>query len=125
MFVALLSPGCDRVLFRVVEPGVKENAFAMHLQIGDISVPIGDCSPSSGPGMVVYPCQTERRWIEGSRGFAIGTEGFTIEIEFGIELTGSPGFDCFLHLPFGNFEHFCESAQVRSEGDDRSNIKVS
>jgi hypothetical protein len=60
---ALPYPGGDGILGGIVEPWIKEIAGAVHLQVGDISIPISDRAPGAGRGVVVDAGQRQVRLV--------------------------------------------------------------
>src|SRR5437870_633772 len=55
--MAELSPGGNRELIDIVKPFVEEGADSMHFIDGNECIPIGDCTPTSRPGVEVVPRQ--------------------------------------------------------------------
>src|SRR5438445_9928911 len=49
------------ILLRIVEPRIKEHAFAVHFQIGHKRIPVSHCSPGTSPSVIVHSCQTKGR----------------------------------------------------------------
>ena len=64
LLVTLSGSRGDRIFLGIIEPRVVEDAFAVHFQIADIRIPIGDGAPGSGPSVIVHAGEPECRGIE-------------------------------------------------------------
>jgi hypothetical protein len=59
LLVTLFGTGSYRIFFSIIESRVKEGAFAVHLQIADIGIPVTNGPPSARPRMVIDASQTK------------------------------------------------------------------
>jgi len=87
--MALACLGRDRELGGIVQPGIKEIAFAMHLQNGHEGIPVRYRSPS-GPRVEVYPSKAKRRRNQDGSAFAIRTKSFAVQGQFDVEPSRPP-----------------------------------
>src|ERR1035437_3953701 len=97
--------GRDWKLGGIVEAGIEEGPTAMHLEVGDESVPVRDRTPRTGPGVKVDTGQSERRRDQHGRGCSIGAESFAIEEKFGVEFARPPSIQYFANRILTDSEH--------------------
>src|SRR5262249_26336704 len=87
--VPIAGLGGDGELFRILEPRIKERAFAVHLRIGNVRVPMRN-RPPAGPGVIVHARQTKSRWQQSSGRLTIGAHGLAIVRQLRVKLAWSP-----------------------------------
>ena len=87
----------DGELPLVAEPRIEERAFATHLRIGDVCVPMRHRTPA-GIGVIVYASHTEGRREQSSGRLAVGAKRFAVVQQFSVVLPWSPGEQGFLEL---------------------------
>src|ERR1700730_189392 len=124
MLVTETGFGGDRIFLFIVKTRVEECPLAVHFEIGNKSVPVGDVAPRTGPGVIVDTSQAKSGWNKCGGGLAGRAKIFAIEDQFGIEFSWSPTIQHFAHRWLRDSQQFLERAQVGSRRHDSANIEV-
>src|ERR1019366_5631919 len=110
----------------------------MHFETGDEGVPMRNRTPT-GPRVKVHPAEPKGGWNQGSSrnvrssGCAIGdlgrVEGFAVEDQLGVELSGTPTVEDRPHVilrysRLSETQEVDERAQLRRQRDNRADIQV-
>src|SRR5215475_13854520 len=83
------GPGGYWELSRVIQSRIEKSAFAVHLQVGDKSIPMRHRTPAR-PGVQIYARQTEGRRNQSGCRLSITLKAFSIEKHFRVELSRAP-----------------------------------
>src|SRR5262249_18001878 len=88
--------GGDRKRGFVTETCIIECARAMHFSSANVGVPVGD-GPEPRPGMKIPAGQAISRRNQSAGSLPIGSEAFTVFIQFGIKTARTPACKNLLH----------------------------
>jgi hypothetical protein len=88
--VSIPGFGRNRILFFVHQSPIVEYALSVHLEIGDIGVPVGDISPPATPGVLIHTGKSESRRKQNGCRFSVGAECFAVQIQLRIVFTWPP-----------------------------------
>ena len=123
----------DWKLGSIVQPGIEEPAFAMHLEICDECIPVRYRTPAN-PGMQVHSAQPEsRRNQRGTRnvrpgdytvGDLLRIECLSVQRQLGIEFSRSPTVQHLPHRGLSSSQQISKSAQIRSKSNNRSHVQI-
>ena len=86
--------GRERELSLVVQAGIEERPFAVHLGVGHVRVPVRHAAPT-GVGVKVHTRQTKRRWKNGRCRTPLRPGRLAILVQFSVVLAGPPAFQHF------------------------------
>src|SRR5262249_35786460 len=107
----------------IVQARVVECASAVHLEIGDKSVPMRNRAPA-GPGVQIHAGKTERRWQQGSRRLPVRTNRFAVEAQLAVEFPWSPTVEPLARCRIIYAQQVGKWPQIGQERDDGADIQI-
>ena len=109
---------------RIVQAGIKETSFSVHLDIGDECIPVRHAAPP-GPGVEVHARHAERGRDERcSRTSRIGIERLTIDEQFGIKFSGPPASEDLTDKVLVGHKQLSRGAQIGRERRYRGRFRA-
>src|SRR5262249_11485085 len=115
--------GGDRKRGFVTETCIIECARAMHFSSANVGVPVGD-GPEPRPGMKIHAGQAISRRNQSAGSLPIGSEAFTVFIQFGIKTARTPACKNLLHGRYIYAKQVGERLQVGRKGHNGADIQV-
>src|SRR5581483_5521703 len=117
----------DRVLSLGVlgapQAKVEEDARAVLLGHGDVSVPLRDRA-RPGPSVQVHPGEAEGRRNQRARPSSIRPQALAVLVEPRVVAARTPAGEHFLHRGLVDLEKIGEGLEVWSERDDEADVEI-
>jgi hypothetical protein len=116
-------------LGRIVEPLVVEVAVAVHLEVRDVGVPVGDVAEVARPSMEVLAEVAIGRRNPGRRRLAVRAEADGVDVDLRVVEAGAPAQEDLLERVDGRWVAGPEDLvghrrQVGRERDDQAGVQI-